>query len=85
MIKYKGGQIIPSEGGGQCYGDGYPETWPEHIILDEPHPVLNLEAWNDGNDYEQDVLVSIVMLPFEPEPLKPVNELVSIFKRLVGL
>ena len=85
VVKYEGAQIIPSEGGGQCRGDGYPETWPEHIILDKPHPVLNLEAWNDGNDYEHDVLVDIIVLPVEPDPLKPVRDLVGLLRRLIGI
>ena len=85
IVKYEGGQIIPSEGGGQCRGDGYPDTWPEHIILDKPHPTLNLEAWNDGNNYEQDVLVDIVVLPVEPDPLKPVRDLVGLLRRLIGI
>ena len=85
VIKYEGGQIIPSEGGGACRGDGYPDTWPEHIILDKPHPPLNIEAWNEGNDYEHEVLVDIIMLPYEKEPLGPVRELVEIFKRVTGL
>jgi len=84
VIKYEGAQIIPSEGGGQCRGDGEPDTWPEHIILDKAHPVLNIEAWNEGNDYEHDALVTIVILPFEPEPLKPVKDMVSMLKRLIG-
>uniref|UniRef100_A0A6M3XXY6 Uncharacterized protein n=1 Tax=viral metagenome TaxID=1070528 RepID=A0A6M3XXY6_9ZZZZ len=81
-ISYEGGQIIPSEGGGQCRGDGYPDVFPEHIIIDVPHPVLNLMAWNETNDYEQDVLVSIVILPIEPDPVGPIRELVDLFKRL---
>jgi len=85
VAKYEGGQIIPSEGGGQCRGDGYPDTWPEHIILDKPHPTLNLEAWNEDNDYEQEVLFSIVVLPVEPDPMKPVRDLIEILKRLIGL
>lgn len=85
VVKYEGGQIIPSEGGGQCRGDGYPDTWPEHIILDKPHPVLNLEAWNDGNDFEQEVLVNVVVLPVEPDPLKPIRDFIDIFKKVIGL
>lgn len=85
VVKYEGSQIIPSEGGGQCRGDGYPDTWPENIILDKSHPTLNIEAWNETNDYEQDVLVSIIVLPVEPDPVTPVRELVSIFKRLIGV
>lgn len=85
VAKYEGGQIIPSEGGGQIRGDGYPDTWPEHIVLDKPHPVLNLEAWNDGNDYEQDVLVDIIVLPVEPDPMKPIRDLVRLLRRLIGL
>ena len=85
IVKYEGGQIIPSEGGGQCRGDGYPDTWPEHIILDRPHPVLNIEAWNEGNDYEQDVLVDISVLPGEPDPFRPVRDLVALLRRLIGI
>lgn len=84
-VMYEGGQIIPSEGGGQCRGDGYPDTWPEHIVLDKPHPVLNLEAWNEGNDYEQDVLVDIVVLPVEPDPGGPIQDLVKLLKRVFGI
>ena len=84
-ILYEGGQIIPSEGSGQCRGDGYTDTWPENIILDKPHPTLNLEAWNEGNDFEHDVLVSIVILPVEPDPFQPIRDLVALFKRVVGL
>lgn len=82
---HEGAQIIPSEGGGFCRGNGFPDTWEEHIILDKPHPTLNLEAWNEGNNYEHDVLISIVVLPVEPDPFKPVRDLVAIFKRVVGL
>ena len=85
IVKYEGGQIIPSEGGGQIRGNGIPQTWPEHIVLDKSHPVLNLEAWNEGNDYEQDVYVSIVVLPVEPDPLKPVRDLVALLRRLIGV
>lgn len=85
VVKYEGGQIIPSEGGGQCRGDGYVDTWPEHIILDKPHPILNCVAWNEGNDYEQDVLVDIIILPVEPDPMKPVKDMVNLLKRLIGL
>ena len=85
IIKYEGGQIIPSEGGGQCRGDGYPDTWPEHIILDKPHPTLNIEAWNEGNDYEHEALVDIVMLPVMPDTGKPIRDLVNLFRRFLGL
>ena len=85
VVKYEGGQIIPSEGGGQCRGDGYPDTWPEHIILDKPHPTLNIEAWNEGNDYEHDALVDIVMLPVTPDTGKPIRDLVNLFRRFLGL
>lgn len=84
-ILYEGGQIIPSEGAGFCRGDGYPDTFPEHIILDKSHPTLNLEAWNEGNDYEHEVLLSIIMLPEEPDPFKPIRDLVTLFKKVVGL
>lgn len=85
VIKYEGGQIIPSEGGGQCRGDGYPDTWPEHIILDKPHPTLNIEAWNEGNDYEHEALVDVVMLPVEPDPFGPIRDLVNLFRRFLGI
>ena len=82
---YEGGQVIPSEGGGLCRGAGYPDVWVEHIILDKSHPTLNLEAWNEGNDYEQDVLVSVVVLPLEPDLMSPIRDLISLIKRLIGL
>ena len=85
VVKYEGGQIIPSEGGGQCRGDGVPDTWPEHIVLDKSHPTLNLEAWNEGNDYEQDVLVDIIVLPVEPDPRGPIRDLVEMLKKVIGL
>ena len=85
VVKYEGGQIIPSEGGGQCRGDGYPDTWPEHIVLDKPHPELVLEVWNEGNDYEQDVLVDVIVLPVEPDPLRPIRDLIAIFKKVIGV
>ncbi|GAG65586.1 unnamed protein product [marine sediment metagenome] len=84
-VLYEGAQIIPSEGGGHIRGDGYPDTFPEHIILDKPHPTLNLEAWSDGNDYEHDVLISIIVLPIEPDMMKPIRDLIEILKRLIGL
>jgi len=84
-IMEEGGQIIPSEGGGYCRGNGEPDVWEEHIILEKPHPVLVLEAWNEGNDYEHDVLVSIVVLPIAPDAMKPVRDLIEILKRLIGL
>lgn len=82
---YEGAQIIPSEGGGLCRGAGTPDVWVEHIILDKSHPTLVLEAWNEGNDYEQDVLISIVVLPIEPDMMKPIRDLIAILKRLMGL
>lgn len=85
VVKYEGSQIIPSEGGGQCRGDGVPDTWPEHIVLDKSHPTLNLEAWNEGNDYEQDVLVDIIVLPVEPDPRGPIRDLVEMLKKVIGL
>ena len=85
IIKYEGAQIIPSEGGGQCRGDGYPDTWPENIVLDKPHPKLTLEVWNEGNDYEHDVLVDIVTLPVEPDALRPIRDLVALLRRLIGV
>jgi len=85
VVKYEGGQIIPSEGGGQCRGDGVPDTWPEHILLSKSHPVLNVEAWNDGNDYEHDVLVDIVVLPVAPDVAGPVRSLVSQLRRMIGV
>ncbi len=84
-VLYEGGQIIPSEGAGFCRGDGYPDVWNEHIILDKSHPTLNLEAWNEENDYEQDLLLSIVILPLEPDPMKPIRDLVALFKKVMGL
>lgn len=84
-ILYEGGQIIPSEGAGFCRGDGYPDTWAEHIILNKSHPTLNIEAWNEENEYEQDVLISIVILPVEPDPFKPIRDLVTLFKKVMGL
>lgn len=82
---YEGGQIIPSEGGGYCRGNGLPDTWTEDIILDKPHPTLNLEAWNEGNEYEQEVLVSIVTLPVPPDAMGPIRDLIAILKRLIGI
>ena len=85
VVKYEGAQIIPSEGGGQCRGDGYPDTWPEHIVLDKPHPVLNIEAWNEGNDFEHYAIVDIIILPVGPDPMKPIRDLIEIFKKVMGL
>jgi len=84
VVRYEGGQIIPSEGGGQCRGNGDPDSWPEYIVLDKPHPQLDVEIWNDGNDEEQDVLLSIVVLPEEPSWVTPIREFVEMFRRLTG-
>jgi len=84
VVKYEGGQIIPSEGGGQCRGNGTPDAWPEYIELDRAHPTLNIEVWNDGNDEEQDVLLSIVVLPKEPSWVTPIREFVEVFRKLTG-
>lgn len=84
-ILYEGGQIIPSEGGGFCRGNGVPDVWTEHILLQKSHPTLNIEAWNEENDYEHDALVSIVVLPVEPDPFKPIRDLVAIFRKVMGL
>lgn len=84
IVKYEGGQIIPSEGGGEERGNGSPSTWPEYIELDRPHPELDVEIWNDGNDEEQDVLLSIVVLPKEPPWVTPIREFVTMFRRLIG-
>ena len=85
IIRYEGGQIIPSEGGGQCRGDGYPDTWPEYIILDKSHPVLNLEAWNEGNDFEHEVSISIVILPTITGLEARVQREMEKFRRMVGI
>lgn len=82
VILYEGGQIIPSEGGGQCRGDGEPDVWTEHIDMDKPHPELVIRAWNEGNDYEHDALVSVVVLPIPPDPVGPIRDLINIVKRL---
>ena len=82
---YEGGQIIPSEGGGFCRGDGVSDVWAEHIILDKSHPTLNLEAWNEDNEYEQDALISIVVLPVEPDMIQPIRDLIAIFRKVMGL
>ena len=84
-ILYEGGQIIPSEGAGFCRGDGYPDTWPEYIILDKPHPVLNLEAWNEGNDFEHEVSVSIIILPTVSGLEARVQREMEKFRRMVGI
>ncbi len=85
VIKYEGGQIIPSEGGGYLRGDGYPDTFPEHIILNKAHPTLNIEAWNEGNIYEHELLISIVVLPIEIDAFKPIRDMASILKKMIGL
>lgn len=85
VIKYEGGQIIPAEGSEPIRGDGYPDTWPEHIILDKPHPELVIEVWNEGNSYEHDALVDIVVLPVAPDPMGPIRDLIAIFRRLLGI
>lgn len=85
VIKYEGGQIIPAEGSEPIKGDGYPDTWPEHIVLDKPHPELVVEVWNTGNSYEHDALVDIVVLPVPPDPLQPIRDFIAILKRLMGL
>lgn len=82
---YEAGQIIPSEGAGFCRGNGAPDVWTEHIILDKPHPTLNLEAWNENNDFEQDVLLSIVILPVGPDPMKPIRDLIAMLRKVMGL
>ena len=84
IVKFEGGQIIPSEGGGECRGNGDPDAWPEYIVLDRAHPQLDIEIWNDGNDEEQDVLLSIVVLPIEPSWVTPIREFVEMFRRLTG-
>ena len=84
VVKFEGGQIIPSEGGGECRGNGTAETWPEYIVLDRPHPEIDIEVWNDGNEHEQDVLLSIVVLPEEPSWITPIREFVSMFRQLIG-
>lgn len=85
VVKYEGGQIIPSTGGGQCIGNGYTDTWPEHILLDKPHPELEIMAWNAGNDYEHDVLISIVILPIAPDVASPVKNLVKVLRGALGI
>lgn len=84
VVKYQGAQVIPSEGGGECRGNGDPDAWPEYIELDTPHPELEIEVWNEGNDNEQEVLLSIVVLPSEPSWITPIREFVDIFRRLTG-
>lgn len=81
---YEGGQIIPSEGSGEIRGDGFPDTWDEYIIIDKPHPILNLEAWNDGNDYEHDVLINIVVMPLETLETKATKRLTESFDKVFG-
>lgn len=82
---YEGGQIIPSEGSGFCRGNGVSDVWEEHLILSKSHPTLNLEAWNENNLYEHDVLVSIVILPLEPDRLKPIHDLTALLRKVIGL
>ena len=84
VVKFESGQIIPSEGGGECRGNGNPEIWPEYIVLDKTHPEIDIEVWNDGNEHEQDVLLSIVVLPEEPSWITPIREFVSMFRQLIG-
>ena len=85
IVKYEGGQIIPSEGGGECRGNGDPETWPEYIELDRAHPEITVEIWNDGNEHEQEVLLSIVVLPKVPEWAKAINDLAYMLRTVLGL
>ena len=83
IVEWEGSQIIPSTGGGQCRGDGYPDTWPEHINLDRPQPELVIKAWNEGNTYEHDAIVDIVVSPIPPDILAPIKEMINLLKRLV--
>lgn len=85
VVKYEGGQIIPSEGGGECRGNGEAEVWPEYIELDKTHPELNIEVWNDGNDNEQEVLLSIVVLPKYPPWTKAINDVAEVLRTILGL
>ena len=85
VVRYEGGQIIPSEGGGECRGNGDPETWPEYLELDKTHPELEIDVWNDGNAYAQDVLVSIVVLPKVPAWAKAITEVADALRIFLGL
>jgi len=85
VVRYEGGQIIPSEGGGECRGNGDPDTWPEYIELDRTHPKLDIEIWNDGNTYAQDVLLSIVILPRMPAWAKAITEVADALRIFLGL
>lgn len=85
VVKSEGGQIIPSEGSGEVRGNGTPVTWPEYIELKKPHPDLTIEVWNEGNDYEQDVFISIVILPAMPDWAKAISDFVDRISRVMGL
>lgn len=85
IVKYEGGQIIPSEGGGECRGNGNPETWPEYIELDKAHPEIIVEIWNDSNTHEQEVLLSIVVLPKYPPWTKAINDVAIVLRTVLGL
>lgn len=84
VVRYDGAQIIPAEGGGECRGNGDIDAWPEYIEIDVSHPKVTVEVWNEGNDNEQEVLFSIVVLPAEPSWITPIREFVDMFRRLIG-
>jgi len=83
VVNFEGAQIIPSAGGGECRGNGDPDSWTEYIELDGSHPKVTVEVWNDGNDEEQEVLFSVVVLPAEPSWVKPIREFVELFRKLI--
>jgi len=83
VVRYEGGQIIPSEGGGECRGNGDIDSWTEYIELDGSHPKVTVEVWNDGNSEEQEVLFSVVILPKEPSWVTPIREFVELFRKLI--
>lgn len=85
VVMYEGAQIIPSTGGGECRGNGAPDSFPEYIELKRQHPELNIEVWNEGNSYEQDVYISIEVLPDVPKWASGLTGLLSRLLRMVGL
>jgi len=85
VVTHNGAQIIPSLGGGECRGNGHPDPWPEYILLEESHPELVIQVWNDGNEHEQDVLIDIVILPEMPAWAEPIRKLADMLELVLGL
>lgn len=80
------GQLYPSNDGESFHGDGGKVPLVGRHKLDATPYKLYARCWNEDDTYQHKPQIHLAILPEEElKPLSAIEDLIKIFKRLMGL